>query len=196
VLAGGLVALTGAVIGLVNVAAPLVLTRLGASDFYGGVVFLIAAVLSVGTGRPLGAAVDRFGTRPALALGLLGLAVLTPLLGAGFPVQAAAAVVIALLVWNNLCYVSLATMLTRSGEAAGWSLRFATALLATVWGTGETVGAVLAGLGLDSLGSGWTTAVAGASVAVGLVVFAWMTAGGSGRRAEPENLPATGAART
>ncbi|MDT2006457.1 transposase [Rhodococcus opacus] len=43
-------------------------------------------------------------------------------------------------------------MLTRGGEALGWPLRFATALSATVWGIGETVGALVSGYGLDTIG--------------------------------------------
>jgi hypothetical protein len=87
-------------------------------------------------------------------------------------------------------------MLTGAGEAAGWSLRFATALLATVWGTGETVGAVLAGVGLDGLGSAWTTSIAGASVAVGILVFGWVTTGKGGRRAASAGSPASDVTRS
>ncbi len=195
VLAGGMLALAGGVIGLVNVAGPLVLTRGGASDLFGGLVFLGAAALTVLTGRPMGALVDRLGTRWPLLAGLLCLAILLILLGAGMSAPAVGSVVAALLVVNNLCYIASAAMLTGSGQAAGWSLRFATALVATVWGSGETVGALLTGLGLDTFGTAWTTGIGAALVVLGLAVLAVGTATRNpGRTVVPE-VTASGGAR-
>jgi hypothetical protein len=72
-----------------------------------------------GTDDDMGASVDRFGTRPTVVIGLLGLMVLMPLLGISVPVYVAAAAVVLLLVWNNSCYIAVATMVTGAGEAAG-----------------------------------------------------------------------------
>ena len=139
--------------------------------------------------------IDRLGTRWPLLAGLLCLAVLVILLGAGTGAPAVGSVVAALLVVNNLCYIASAAMLTRSGQAAGWSLRFATALVATVWGSGETVGALLTGLGLDTFGTAWTTGIGAALVVLGLAVLAVGTATRNpGRTVVPE-VTASGGAR-
>jgi hypothetical protein len=61
-LLGGVVTtVTGAVIGLINLAGPLVLVRLGAAERTSGVVFVIAAVATMIIARPLGITVDRWG---------------------------------------------------------------------------------------------------------------------------------------
>jgi DHA1 family solute carrier family 18 vesicular amine transporter 1/2 len=163
----------GALIGLMNLAGPLVLARTGAAERTPGVAFVIAALLTVAAARPLGALVDRAGALRAALTGFLLTAVLLPPFGAGPGTVATAAVLILLLMANNACYIAAGSLLTREGENAGWSLYFATALTATVWGLGETVGALLAGVGLDVLGAPWSTAV-GAFLAAttALVVFA------------------------
>jgi predicted MFS family arabinose efflux permease len=180
-LAGMITGLAGVVMGLINVAGPLVLTRLGGSDLFGGLVFLAAALFCGIAGRPMGRMIDRWGTRRPLLAGLLSLAVLQPVLAADMPPFLGGVVVAVLVVGNTLCYIGVATMLTRTGQVAGWGLRFSTALVATAWGTGETLGAICAGVGLDHLGTMWTTIASAGLVVVGIAVLAVITGGREGR---------------
>jgi predicted MFS family arabinose efflux permease len=163
-----LVTVGGALIGLINLAGPLVLVGLGAADRTGGVVFVIAAVVTVSLARPLGTLVDRGGAIRMAVVGMLAMAMAFPVFGAGPGVYATAFLIVLLVVANNLCYISAGALLTREGQGAGWSLYFVIALTATVWGLGETVGAMLAGVGLDKAGPLWTTGT-GSVIAAGMV---------------------------
>ncbi|MBT2274992.1 MFS transporter [Rhodococcus enclensis] len=169
---------SGALIGLVNLAGPMILVGIGAAERTAGIVFVIAAIATVIASRFLGRMVDRKGAARTAAFGLLVMSVALPPFGAGSGIYVTGALVVVLILANNLCYISAGTLLTHEGERAGWSLSFVTALTATVWGIGETAGALLAGIGLDRLGALWTTAGGGviaasifAAVAVAAVLI-------------------------
>jgi predicted MFS family arabinose efflux permease len=178
-LLGAVVAtVAGALIGLINLAGPLALVGVGAPERTAGVVFVTAAVATVIAARPLGIAVDRRGATWTASAGMLVMAIALPMFGAARGVLIIGSSVVLLLLANNLCYISAGALLTREGERAGWSLSFITALTATVWGIGETVGALLAGVGLDVAGDLWTSVGGGVLAAVVLVAVRVVVAGG------------------
>jgi predicted MFS family arabinose efflux permease len=162
----GVGCLAGMVIGLLNLVSPLTLAKLGASDYVVSAVFLGVAGLSTITAKPIGKAVDRFTAQLVTVIALVVTSILLPFLGAGFSVLSVALLASILLLANNYCYIAAGTMLTHTGAIAGWSLGFSTALIAAVWGVGETLGAVIAGAGIGSVGALMTTSVAAALVAL------------------------------
>jgi predicted MFS family arabinose efflux permease len=163
---GGVTAMVaGALLGLVNLAGPLVLARLGAAERTAGVVFLLAAVVTVFLGRRMGTLVDRWGAATTGSAALVLMAITLPLFGIAVGIVVTGLCLGVLLVSNNFCYIAASAMLTREGERAGWSLSFVTAVAATVWGTGETIGALAAGVGLHSTGT-LPTALAGSVTAL------------------------------
>lgn len=158
-LGAGVATVAGGLIGLINLAGPVVLADIGAAERTSGIAFLVAALLTVVAARPVGALVDRVGAPRTTLVGLLLTGALLPVFGAGFSTWLTAAALVLLLIANNLCYISAGTMLTREGERAGWPLYFVTALAAMAWGVGETSGAVLAGVGLDTVGALWAATI-------------------------------------
>lgn len=190
VLGAVLVTLTGALLGLLNLTAPLVLVDLGAAERTPGLVFVAAAVMTVLAARPFGVLVDRRGALRTTCSALVPTAALLPAFGAGPGLPVTGLVVVILLLANNLCYLSSGTLLSREGEGAGRSLYFVTAMSATVWGLGETAGALMAGVGLDHVGAVWTTVV-GALLALAMLAGVAVTLIASSRTpghvsAEPE----------
>jgi predicted MFS family arabinose efflux permease len=168
-------AVTGVLLGLINLTAPLVLVDLGAAERTAGLVFVIAAILTVVAARPFGVLVDRRGATRVASGGMLLMVIALPVFGASPGACLTGALVVFLLLANNLCYISSGTLLSREGERAGWSLYFVTAMAATVWGIGETAGALLAGISLDHAGALWTSVIGGALAAAmlaGVVVVA------------------------
>jgi predicted MFS family arabinose efflux permease len=160
----------GIVAGLVNLVSPLVLLRLGASDYVTSAVFLAAAIITALTAKVVGVVVDRFRGDRVAAVTLVLTCALLPVLGAGVGIVCAAVAATILLLVNMQCYIAAATTLTRWGEAAGWSMGLCTALIACVWGIGETLGAVIAGAAVESIGFLWTTSVGALLVFVAVVV--------------------------
>jgi predicted MFS family arabinose efflux permease len=169
VLGAAVATVAGALLGLINLMGPLVLVGLGAAERIAGLVFVIAAVATVIAARPLGMLVDRRGTTWTASAGLIVMALALPVFGMRPGVLLTGAVVVILLLANNLCYISAGALMTREGEKAGWTLSFVTALTATVWGVGETAGALLAGVGLDYADESWTAWLGGALAAVMLL---------------------------
>jgi predicted MFS family arabinose efflux permease len=167
----GAAALAGAVIGLVNLSGPLLLNDGGGSDYLSATAFLVAAVATIFAAKPLGRVVDRLGARRTTVPGLLILVVLLPLLSLDADPNLIALVIVALVVSNNFCYISASTLLTRAGQDSSWSLQFSGALLTTLWGSGETIGPLLGGLGLDTLGPQWTMVSSAVVVVVGLLIM-------------------------
>jgi MFS family permease len=152
-----------------------VLVDLGAAERTAGLVFVIAALLTVVAARPFGILVDKRGATRAASGGMLLMVIALPVFGASLGACLTGALVVVLLLANNLCYISSGTLLSREGERAGWSLYFVTAMAATVWGIGETAGALLAGISLDHAGALWTSVIGGALAAAmlaGVVVVA------------------------
>lgn len=167
-LGAALVVADGAIIGLINLEGPLVLVSTGASERTAGVVFAAAAVGTVFAARLLGIWVDRRGAIRAAAAGMAVMTLTLPLLGVGWGTWLTAAAVVLALLANNLSYIASGTLLSREGERAGWTDSFVMAVAATVWGIGETVGALLAGVGLEVAGD-LSTASAGAVLAATLM---------------------------
>lgn len=160
-----IIALAGAIAGLINLGGPLIMSRAGASDLFVGLVFVAAALAGILVGGPAGTLTDKRGAALPLSAGLLLVAVL--LLASGVELNAVinGAVIVGLMTAVITSYVPGGVMLTRGGEAMGWPLRFAIALSATVWGAGETVGAVIAGYGFENMGPVVT------GIAASVVVF-------------------------
>ncbi|MUL49882.1 MFS transporter [Mycobacterium sp. CBMA293] len=153
--------ITGALVGLINLAGPAVLVSVSSVERAGGVVFVIAALTTVIAARPLGVLVDRWGATRTASLGMLITAIGLPVFGVGLGTYLTGALVVLIVVATNICYISSGALLTGEGERLGWSLHFLTALTATVWGIGETAGGVVAGIGLDRIGTEWTSAAGG-----------------------------------
>jgi predicted MFS family arabinose efflux permease len=165
-----LLMVAGALMGLLNVAGPIELVALGAAERTAGVLFLTAAIVTVVVARPMGLLVDRHGAARMVMCSLLVIAGALLLFGLQIGVVVAGTCVVVALLGNNLSYIASSTILTSAGERAGRSLSFVTAVTAVLWGFGETVGAVLAGLGLDTAGPGWTSAAASGLAASMIVV--------------------------
>jgi predicted MFS family arabinose efflux permease len=182
----GASALAGAVIGLVNLSGPLLLHDRGGSDYLGATTFVVAAAASVFAAKPLGRFIDRVGARRTTVPGLLILVVLLPLLSLDVDPNLIALVIVALVVSNNFCYISASTLVTKAGQESGWSLQFSGALLTTLWGSGETIGPLLAGVGLDTLGPEWTMVSSAAVVVVGLLIMVMKL---RGQNEPAENAP-------
>ncbi|MGD6741810.1 MFS transporter [Streptomyces sp. BH106] len=180
--------ITGVLLGSMNLVAPLVLVERGAAERTAGVVFVIAAVLTVVAARPFGILVDNRGAIRTVAGGMLLTALAFPFFGASPGTYPTAALQVVLLLANNLCYLSAGTLLSREGERAGWSLNFVTAMTATVWGIGETAGALLAGVSLDQVGALWTSVTGGALAA--LMLAGVVVVGTRGRAARPSERQA------
>lgn len=186
------VAYSGMCIGMVNVVGPLWLSGLGAADLSIGAVFIVAAVATISVSALAGIGVDRFGAATPLigsCIVTVVLFALTPMLGS-WPLYASATV--ATLTVLFVCFVSGQTALTRSGEDAGWSLQFCTAISAVTWGGGETVGAVLAGTGLGRWGPNATVIMVTALTLVTLiavVTVARTRQAGGFQRGVPEPMP-------
>ncbi|WP_368680745.1 MFS transporter (plasmid) [Rhodococcus opacus] len=168
-----IVALVGALAGLTNLAGPLMLTRVGASDVFVGAVFVVASLATIVVGRVTGAVADGRGALLPLSVGLLVAIALLIVFGIEFGPILNGLIVMGLMVSVFVCFVPGGVLLTRGGEAIGWPLRFAIALSSTAWGIGETVGASATGFGLDSVGALGTYSIAAGIAVLSLGVAMW-----------------------
>jgi predicted MFS family arabinose efflux permease len=184
VLGAAVATLAGVAIGAVNLAGPLVLTRTGAHDFVGGASFVVAALVTIALARPIGRLVDRVGATATTGVALTLLATTMPLLAPSLGPGPIAIMIVLLVAATNALYIAASTMLTHGAQRAGWSIYFATALVGTLWGTGETIGALLTGVGFEHFGVGRTVVAGALLMALGLatVLAARTRAAGRGAR--------------
>lgn len=182
--AAAIATLAGAATGSVQLLGPLTLDEIAGTDLIGGYTFVAAAVIMVAIARPTGILVDRFGAHRMMLLALSTSALLLPLLGLEEGLVVVIVAVVLLVVAINVTYVSAGTMLTRSGEASGWPLQFTIALTGVVWGLGETIGAILSGIGRDAVGPLWTACMGAVIVAIAacLLVVSGVPGGRTGRK--------------
>lgn len=168
------VALAGVAVGAINLARPLMLERAGAHDVVGGTAFVLAAVATILSARPLGRVVDRLGATATAGVALAALVVLMTLMAADPGVGSLVALIVALLLATSACTLSASAMLTNGADRAGWSIYLATALIATSWGIGETGGAFVAGVGFERVGVRWTVVSGAALMVLGLAAVLLM----------------------
>lgn len=161
------VVVAGIVVGVVNLAGPQILAKMQSPAWTAGLAFTAAAVVTVAVARPVGRLVDIYGAQRATVVAFVAIAIFLPVLAITGLSWLAVVLIAASVVGVNSCYLAASAMLTTGIERVGGSLYFATALVGTLWGVGESVGAILAGVGLGAGGAAWTLAGTLAMVAVG-----------------------------
>jgi MFS family permease len=142
VLGGWMIMLEAMTFGAANVLIPLRLARFGASGILIGAAFVGAAALSTVLSPLIGRITDRRGPRRPITIGLLGSAILIPLLVLPHsPVLLAILAAIALGGPMTGYMIPAVSTMTESAERLGIALVVASTLFNLAYAAGETIGA-------------------------------------------------------
>lgn len=167
-----LIALTGLLIGVVSVLAPLRLDELGWSAAAIGGVFAVAAVVQMAANPTLGRSADRLGRAAPLRVALLLAAVTSALLAVSFGAWAYAAVAAAASVAYGLLWTPSMALLADAVERRGFDQALGSGLMNAAWPPGFAVGAAAGGALAGVAGDALPTLLAAATCVLTLPLLA------------------------
>jgi MFS family permease len=126
--------------GAINVLTPLRLGALGASGVAVGGIFLVAAGFEAVASRFAGAFSDRHGRMAPIRAGLVGAAIVAPLLAAPEDPVLLAVVILAIVLMLALFWAPATALLSDAAEAAGLEQGIAFAVVNFAWASGQLTG--------------------------------------------------------